>query len=54
MNDFQRRREKFDRDFDRTQKFLKGWFIFVALLALSLLGGIVYTVYKVGVHFGIW
>ena len=51
---FQERRDKFDRDFDRMQKFAQVWFIFVALLALSLLGGVVFTVYKILVHFGIF
>ena len=43
----------FDKKFERAQKFATGWFIFVALLSLSLLGGFVYVVIRVLMHFGI-
>lgn len=42
-----------DKLFNRTQKIVTGWFIFVALLALSLIGGAVYVIYSLLAHFGI-
>jgi nitrate reductase NapE component len=46
------RRNSFD-NFDHRQKFAYGWFIFVALLAVAILGGIGFVVFKVLAHFGI-
>ena len=51
--DFDKKFEDFDKKFERVQKFAVGWFIFVALLALSLLGGGVYVVIRILQHFGI-
>ena len=43
----------FDKQFNRMQKFAIGWFIFVALLALAVLGSIGFVVFKVLAYFGI-
>lgn len=45
---------EFDRDLDRMEKFMGVWFVFVALLALALMGGGVYTIYRILLHFGIF
>ena len=50
---FQERRDRFDRDFDRMRKFAYVAFAFNLLLALAILSGIVFVVYKVLAHFGI-
>jgi hypothetical protein len=44
---------KFDKEFNRMQRFIKGWFVFVALLALTLLGGGAYLLVRILLHFGI-
>ena len=54
MKDWRKDFDKFDRDFDWMTKFIGAWFIFVALLTLALLGGSVYTVYRVLLHFGVF
>lgn len=48
-----KRFDDFDKEFNRMQKFAYGWFIFVALLTVALLGGIGFVVFKVLAHFGI-
>lgn len=48
-----KRFDEFDKEFNRMQKFAYGWFIFVALLTVALLGGIGFVVFKVLAHFGI-
>jgi hypothetical protein len=51
--------EDFGSDMDVGEKadglftFFKAWFVFVALLALSLLAGGVYVVYLLLTHFGV-
>jgi uncharacterized Tic20 family protein len=45
--------EKFDRQFKKTMNFAIGWFIFVALLSLSLLGGAIFIVVKLLINSGI-
>lgn len=37
----------FDKRFNRTQRFIKVWFVFVAVLALTIMGGIGYAIYSV-------
>lgn len=50
---FQQRRDKFDKDFERMQKFAYVAFAFNLLIALAILSGIIFVVYKVLIHFGI-
>ena len=45
--------DDFDKKFNRASKLMVAWFVFVALLALSLLGGAVYVVIQILQHFGI-
>jgi hypothetical protein len=54
MKDWQKDFDDFDRKFDRAQKFIGVWFVFVALLTAALMGGGIYTVYRVLLHFGIF
>lgn len=51
---FKRHQERFDKDFDSAKKFAVGWAIFVGTLALGLLGGGVYAIYRTLLHFGIF
>ena len=45
--------DDFDKDFNRMQKFAYGWFIFVALLIVTILGGIGVVGFKVVAQVGI-
>lgn len=45
--------KRFDKQFDKAQKFAKVWFAFVALLALALLSGVVFVIYRLMLHLGI-
>lgn len=53
----QRDSDNFDKEFDKTFKrasaFAVGWFIFVALLSLAILGGLGFVAFKVLAYFGI-
>jgi len=46
MNDF-------DKEFESTSRFIKASFIFIALLAITMLTGLGIVVYKVLLHLGI-
>lgn len=45
--------DDFDKKFNRISGLAIGWFVFVALLMLSLLGGGIYVVIRILMHFGI-
>ena len=45
--------DDFDKNFNRMQKFAIGWFIFVGLLAIAILGSIGFVVYELLSFFGI-
>ena len=53
MRDFDKFNEQFDKDFNRARKLAVGWFILVALLALTVLAGFGFVIFKVLTHFGI-
>lgn len=53
MKDFNKKRDDFDKDFSRMQTFMYAWFVFVALVAVGVLAGIVFVVYRLMVTFGI-
>jgi hypothetical protein len=50
---FQRRQSDFDKQFDSTFRFFKAWFVFVALLTLSLICGGGFILIRVLQHFSI-
>lgn len=45
--------DEFDKQFDKAKKFAIGWFIFVAFLAIALLSGLVFVIYRLMLYFGI-
>lgn len=45
--------DDFDKDFDRAQKFIFAWFIFVALIVLTFVCAFLFAAYKVFVFLGI-
>ena len=49
MRDF----NDFDKQFDKLQKFAIGWTLFVALIAIAILGGIAFVVYKLLSFWGV-
>lgn len=53
MNNWNKAKSDFDRDFARTQAFIYIWFAFVAAVIVSVLCGGAFVVYKLMVHFGI-
>ncbi|MCK9597655.1 MAG: hypothetical protein M0R06_01365 [Sphaerochaeta sp.] len=53
MNDFDREFEKASEDIARARKLAVWWSIFYGLLALTVLSGTAYVVYKVLAHYGI-
>jgi hypothetical protein len=50
---FKQRRDRFDKDFDRLQKF--GYIVFAInlLIVLAFLSGVAFVVYKLMAYFGI-
>jgi thiosulfate reductase cytochrome b subunit len=50
---YRKRRNEFDKDFERMQKFAYIAFAINVLIALAVLSGIAFVVYKILSHFGI-
>ncbi len=45
--------DEFDKDFAQAKRFLRGWFIFVALLAIAILGVASFVIYRILLHLGV-
>ncbi len=52
-NRFKARRDRFDKDFDRMQKMAYVVFFVNLFIAIALISGVVFVVYKILAHFGI-
>ena len=45
--------ETSDTEFEKMERRLKAWFVFVALLVLAILGAVGFVAYRLLLHFGI-